>query len=174
MSFRSFLPPAATAVAVAMALVACNEPAIQVPEVSTAVAALASADLAAPLEPAPGSCNIEAVDGVAFGDVPLQTVRQTVVIGGWLHSEYSHGSDIQASLRLVGADGAQTWSREIVAWSARPDVMAARGEDYRSLPGFQQAMDLGPLAPGKYRLVVVFSDSGSTYVCDKGREVQLQ
>jgi hypothetical protein len=153
---------------------------------ATLVAAVIALDVAiakaprvemAPLPPqqllankARGSCSIESVDGVKFTDVPTLAVEsRTVKVTGWYMSELSKVPDTRANLRLV-AEGTDTgWVGPITHWTPRPDVIEGMQALGAGDPGFAQRIDLSGLAPGNYRLAVVWTEAGQSYACDPGR-----
>jgi hypothetical protein len=60
------------------------------------------------------------------------------------------------------------WSGQLGHWYSRPDVIGTGDA------GFRKELDLGAIAPGRYRLLLTFSEAGSTYICDKGRVLEVR
>jgi len=120
------------------------------------------------------SCNIESIDSMVFKTGRLAVARKIQPVTGWFLPEHSRRTGIPAVLRFVNMDGSGGWEVALEKWHARPDVLAVKhGMDGGNV-GFSQTIDLSPLPPGRYKLVVVYADSGISSVCDKDRELDVQ
>lgn len=56
----------------------------------------------------------------------------------------------------------------------REDVLTGMNAPDGGYTGFQKYANIAAIAPRKYRLLLVFDDGGTSYICDKGRMVVVQ
>jgi hypothetical protein len=124
--------------------------------------------------PQQASCNIETVNNVRFKNAPFQTPAKGIVFSGWLLPEISKKTGVDAEIRVLDATGTAGWQYKINRWTARPDVNAAMKAADEGKTGFAQPVDLATLPPGNYKVLVTFRSNGTPYVCDNGRQVQIQ
>ena len=66
------------------------------------------------------------------------------------------------------------WDVNVDTWNARPDVLSTMQGADSGNPGFQQSVDLSSLAPGNYKLTVVFSDAGASRICNPNRALVIE
>jgi hypothetical protein len=172
----------------ALLLASCHEPAVQLPEPASVspVAGMAGVSMAAPvplppmsaqklaLFPASGNCNLEAIDNIPFVPGPSFLKRDRVVVSGWLFPESISSSDAQARLRFSDLGGKSAWEIKLTHWLSRADVVTSLGGNAWDKPGFSQSVDLEVLPPGTYKMVMIYQDSSTSYLCDSGRELILK
>lgn len=186
MAYRETYRMAAMAACLSL-LAACQEPnepkpaAVEVAATSPEPAATQQPAAAQPqaeaidllANPAPSQlCNVEFIDGVAFGPSVMPTTGR-FVIRGWL-GDASGARPVQATLVLARAgDGAKTLvpiSLEV----ERPDVVTAfPGKPGLDRSGFEKQVDLSAQEPGQFHMYLAYAVGGQSYVCDNGRQVQL-
>jgi len=82
--------------------------------------------------------------------------------------------EARARLRFAEDRGTHVWEIEISHWVVRPDVVASLGGNVWDKPGFAQKVDFDALPPATYRMTMIFQDSTTSYVCDKGRGLILK
>lgn len=123
---------------------------------------------------APASCNIETVDGAQLTDAPLKVSKKKITVAGWFLPEISKKTGSPVSLRVISESGSAGWEVSLAHWSPRPKVIAAMHGLDNGNAGFAEPLDIHTLTPGKYRLYLVFKDSGVARVCNKNRMLEIQ
>ena len=127
-----------------------------------------------PRRHSPRSCHLEFADAQPFKrGQPARANATTVLLSGWFLSEASGRPGIPAQLRLLPEAGGPGWQGPIQQWLPRPDVLAAMQATGTGDAGFAQHFDLSALAPGTYRLQLLFEDGGKAYDCNTGQRLQV-
>ena len=125
-----------------------------------------------PRRHSPRSCHLESADEQPFArGEPMVANNATVQLRGWFLSEISGRPGLAASLRLLPDAGGPGWQAPIQHWIPRPDVLAAMQATGRGDVGFVQRFELSALAPGTYRLQLLFDDGGKPYDCNTGQRL---
>lgn len=152
-------------------------PAAAAPAAPTATASgaatFAPADVAAPLAPM-ASCNFEQVDGQPYGATPLRVQADAeFVVTGFAYDATRETVPADLRLRAIAADGG-AWEAPVRGRMDRPDVPTYfKLGDWARPSGFEQLLSSRGLAPGEYRLVLVFSGDGKQFACDNGRRLVI-
>jgi hypothetical protein len=118
------------------------------------------------------NCNLEAVDGQAFGSAAsiLQSGR-VITFKGWLDAAgvanpvYRMRFDSDGSGHHLQAALSLTEQRADVA-AAHPGALL--------LSGFSLTLPSGALPAGLYHVYLAVESGGKTYVCDSGRHIDVQ
>lgn len=120
------------------------------------------------------TCNLEQVNGQAFGSTPSQASKaQPVAVNGWVVDKEAGPAAIEAELRLINSATEATYAVPLVP-AARDDVATSFGLDPATAkPGFSATFDAAALPAGDYKLyLVVRSDKGAAS-CDNGRAITI-
>jgi hypothetical protein len=127
-----------------------------------------------PRRHSPGSCNLEFAGKLAFqAGEPMVERGSSVLLRGWFLSEVSGKPGLPAALRLLPEAGGPAWQAPIEHWFARPDVLDKLQATGTGDAGFAQRFDLSTLAPGTYRLQLLFEDGGRAYDCNTGQRLAV-
>jgi hypothetical protein len=120
-----------------------------------------------------GDCNLESVDGRAFGDPPA-VVRQGEMLRleGWAFVRAMDGEASEVHAVLL-ADGSSSWYVAPASLGAvRTDVAALFHLGVRNRVGFDVAALLD-LPPGDYKLLLHLARQGRHFLCDNGRRLRV-
>jgi hypothetical protein len=142
-----------------------------IPTTTSGAAVFAAADLTVPLAPM-ASCNFEQIDGQPFADAPLQVQKDAdFVVTGFAYDATREVVPSDLRLRAIGPDGA-AWEAPVRGRLDRPDVTTYfKLGDWARASGFEQLVSGKGIAPGEYRMVLVFAADGKQFSCDNGRRV---
>lgn len=105
---------------------------------------------------------------------PIKVARRRVRISGWFLPEHSKKTGMPAFIRIQDQAGTTRWQAELESWTWRQNVVDAMHGADAGNAGFSQRYDLSSLAPGKYKLAVVFSDAGEADICDNKRILDVE
>lgn len=169
----------------ALALAACQRP--LPPQVMQPVppplGARAPAVVASKLQPAPRdglrgleaitSCNLENAAGARFGAAPVRLYRRAPApLSGWAALGSSPPQRVHL-LALSASDPGHAWQVELPTGVVREDVAAYFRSPAMRRSGFAAHVDFSALAPGRYRLLLLYGDGPQRRRCDNDRRVQL-
>lgn len=118
------------------------------------------------------NCNLETVDGQAFGSgvLALQSDHANV-FKGWLDAAGIANPIYR--LRFDSADFNRHLQAPLSLTEQRPDVAAAHpGASMAS--GFDLELPSGALPVGSYHVYLAVESGGKAYVCDSGRHIDVQ
>jgi hypothetical protein len=122
------------------------------------------------------SCNLENIAGKDTGtDTNISAKAGTsATMTGWLFSFASHSVPANRYVRIQTEDGSHAWQTLVGGASDRADILPWFGVgDWALKAGFHQAVQLGTLAPGKYHVLLTFSENGKMFACDNGRTLTI-
>lgn len=116
------------------------------------------------------NCNLEALDGTAFGGEPeyAPADKGKITLGGWLGA--SSGEGVPAEPLLLLMLNERVWTLPIAYNVDRSDVAAHTGKAALQHSGFNITFDATSLPNGVYRAVLA---DGMTSYCDNGRRLKL-
>jgi hypothetical protein len=157
----------------ALALVSCKEP--NAAAVTTTPPPGQATRNEAP-EPSPPPaykistlCNLESVDGAAFGNADAPIDRAPTV-EGWLAMDGTN-----AQFVLAREDKAIVASYPLQATRARPDVAQAfASQGVGAETGFRRTLQLEGVPAGRYHAYLAYMGSQGAVACDNGRHVVIQ
>jgi hypothetical protein len=119
------------------------------------------------------SCNLETANGNPFeGATPSVPHAEPVSIVGWLIDEPARSVPTEVKLRLQSGDGASAWEQAVVRWGDRPDIAAAKGQEFL-VSGFNADLDVAALPAGEYAVYLAFATPEGERVCGFGRRLAL-
>jgi hypothetical protein len=168
--------PAAPAATTSPAGTPASAPAAATPAPTVSASGAAGfvpADTSVPLAPM-ASCNFEQVDGQPYAAAPLRVGADAeFVVTGFAYDAARETVPADLRLRVIAADGA-AWEAPVRGRMDRPDVPTYfKLGDWARPSGFEQLLSSRGLAPGEYRLVLVFSGDGKQFACDNGRRLAI-
>jgi hypothetical protein len=147
------------------------EPApVAAPEVSLAAP---PADVVDPPAEGPHACGLDSVSNVVGAALAANpSIRAPLVVGGWYFLASDQGAATPANLRAVPlSSGAELVTVALQADRERADIAKSFGDDAR-MSGFRTTID--KIAPGSYRLEVVFDTSNGEVVCARSRTLTVR
>lgn len=176
------LKSAVSALAVVLTLMGCHkEPYVPLPALpprveppSPKLQPLAAQDMHPDSIDSNDSCNIVAIGSSVFGADPITVTEKVTTVRGWFLSAISKKTAVPAHLQLLNQAGIGGWHMPVYATIAQPDIVSFKGYGNAENFGFSQAIDLSPLAAGRYEFVVTFDDGGRHYSCAKRKMISIQ
>lgn len=118
-------------------------------------------------------CNIESIDGTAFGASSVAVARPVRIVG-WLGSD--SGTAPQAPMLRLADAASKVVIRDYPLKLAieRPDVAQVfPGKQGLQSSGFEVVVDPKDLAAGVRHLYLVYQDGAAGFVCDNGRQINV-
>ncbi len=171
--------PAAPAVASgpASAPVEVLQPEAPVPasgKLATAGAAADNVPVVADPVKGPG-CNLEVIAGKNTTEPKIESkAGSTIAVSGWMFSFPTHSIPVNRYLRVETEDGTSAWQTIVGTRSDRPDILPwFNVGDWALNSGFSQDVDLTGLSPGRYHLLLTYTENGKSFACDNGRLLNI-
>lgn len=118
------------------------------------------------------NCNLETVDGQAFGSAAstLQSDRVST-FKGWLDT--AGVANPVYRMRFDSDDSGHHLQAPLSLTEQRADVAAAH-PGAPLISGFSLTLPSDALSPGSYHVYLAVESGGKTYVCDSGRHIDVQ
>jgi hypothetical protein len=121
------------------------------------------------------SCQMDAVVDGSGGSSPPALRRGDVLrLDGWIIDEQARRVPARPYVAFQSLGSHDIWYSAFDVGLARDDVARAKQHDGYRASGFSVSIDTTPLPPAEYRLLLLFRDSGPTFICDIGRRVVVQ
>jgi hypothetical protein len=132
------------------------------------------ANAATPLQQV-ATCNLERIDGAAFGDSgSAVNAKADFVVSGYAIDAEHELVPTNLRLRAVAADGT-IHEAALRTGFERPDVpVYFRIGGWARRSGFEGKLSAASLRPGDYRLYLAFAQDATLYACDNGRRLRIR
>jgi hypothetical protein len=117
------------------------------------------------------TCNIEQVNDALFQDAPVKVTQdKDLLLVGWIVAPTDATPEYQ--LAFENQDDHARVQTPVKLSLSRPDVAAVYKQSTNIL-GFRLHVRNGDLSPGNYRTYLLANTDKGSFVCDKGRKLEL-